>query len=171
MFLQPSDRAGFGAAEEGSVVLGNLQWRGLTHKHLAREVDAQAAVLQSPIQDAALMDGTSTPGGFRKLMATATADAVLVGDTLLAVPSTCGDQPAAGAFTDTHVVSFPLWPEQKICGHYTPRDPEGQARLGYPACVGVLLRGAASGIMGGFGSQWSWPGRAAGTIGEGIWVL
>jgi hypothetical protein len=108
LFLQPGDGADLGAPAEGPVVSGHIQWRGVTDKHLARKIDAQAAVFQTPIRDAALKDGAFAFAGFPKLVATATADAILVGGAQLAIPSTDGGQPAPHAFTVTHAISSSL---------------------------------------------------------------
>ncbi len=106
-----SCRSQCGGGGLGSVWPRPVGWRdsqtlGRGNRRTGRSVPA-------PAPDAALKDGTFSVGGFSKLVATATADAILVGSALLAVPTTDGSQPAPHAFTVTHAFASPLRPQSE----------------------------------------------------------
>ena len=73
LFVQPGRRADLGAAAEGAIVAGHLLGPGVTPKHLAGEIGAEAAVLEPAAADAAAKDGTVALARLAQLVATATA--------------------------------------------------------------------------------------------------
>lgn len=87
----------------------------MAEEYLAREIDAQAAMLQAPLGDAALEYRALTPAGVAQLVATATAGILLIVITCGAIASADSRQSAGEAFTAALTlcgVSFAAF-----CGH------------------------------------------------------
>jgi hypothetical protein len=63
VLVQPSRRADFGTPAQSLNEAGHLQGKGKADKFLAREIEAQAAMLQAPRSDATREYGTLTPSG------------------------------------------------------------------------------------------------------------
>jgi hypothetical protein len=79
LLIQPGRRADFGTPAQSLVKTSHLQGRGVTDEHLARKVETQAAMLQTPLDDAALEYGALTTGRPAQLVGATAASVVLTG--------------------------------------------------------------------------------------------
>jgi len=79
LLIQPGRRADFGTPAQSLVETGHLQRRGVADEHLARKVEAQAAVLQPPLDDAALEYEALATGSPAQLVGAAAASALPAG--------------------------------------------------------------------------------------------
>ena len=77
LFSQPGRRADFGTPTQSLVKTGHLQGWGMADEHLARKVEAQAAMLQAPFYDTALEYRALTAGRPAQLVGATTTGALL----------------------------------------------------------------------------------------------
>ena len=78
---------------------GHLQGRGMADEHLARKVEAQAAVLQAPLDDATFKYGAFTAARAAQLVGATTTGAFLVGVARGTIAAADGGQSPGEAVT------------------------------------------------------------------------
>ena len=69
----------------------------MAEEHLAREIDAQAAMLEAALGDAALKDGAFATARFTQLVGATTAGILLIGFAFAAIATADGSQSAGEA--------------------------------------------------------------------------
>jgi hypothetical protein len=79
--VQPGRRAELGAPAQGFVKTRYFQGRGMADEYLAREIEAQAAMLQAPRGDAACKNRAFATARAARLGGAPTASVLLVGIT------------------------------------------------------------------------------------------
>jgi hypothetical protein len=110
LFVEPGYGADLRAPAQCSVETSYVQGLGMAHEHLAGKVEAESAMLQPSLDDAALEDRALTPARRAELIATATAEILLVSVTGAAIAAADSRNPAFQAFTIAHIrtlVSMP----------------------------------------------------------------
>jgi hypothetical protein len=99
LLIQPGRRADVGTPAQGFIKSGHLQGRGMADEHLAREIEAQAAVLQASLDDAALKDRAFTAARLAQLVGATTAGAFLAGVACSTIAAADGGQSSGEAVT------------------------------------------------------------------------
>ena len=99
LLIQPGRRADIGTPAQGFIKAGHLQGRGMADKHLAREIEAQATVLQAPLDDATFKDRAFTAARPAQLVGATTAGAFLAGVARGTIAAADGGQSAGEAVT------------------------------------------------------------------------
>ena len=77
------------------VQAGHIQWTGMTHKHLAREIQAKPTMFQTALGDTAFKYRTLATTSPTKLIGTTTTIVPLKGVAHSAVATTYGGQTTA----------------------------------------------------------------------------
>lgn len=115
LLIQPGRRADFGTPAKSLIKTGHLEGRGMADEHLARKVQAQAAMLQPPLGDAALEHKAVTTERPAQLVGATTAGAILVGVARGTMAAADGGQSPGEAATPALPRSF--LSSARFCDH------------------------------------------------------
>lgn len=86
--VQPGIGANLGALPQSFVETGHVKRARVANENLAGEIEAQPAVLQTAIHNAAPKDGTLAATGSAQLVGAAATSSILIGIARTAVPAT-----------------------------------------------------------------------------------
>ena len=121
MLVKPGDRTYLGATAEGSIMPCHVNGWCVTHKYLAGEIQANPAMLQPSLHDAALIDGALATTRLPQLVSAAAANLVEVGITIAAITTADRCQCASLAASLVHSGALHLAPpsgEPALCADF-----------------------------------------------------